>query len=105
MHRARSTGQSGEPDLIRIRPRPGTTYVSRGRCVMATAVDGTIDAQPDHGFFVHETRLLSRWRYRIDGEAPWANASSCIRQDRWLGYFVIAAPGVPLAEADEGSGQ
>ncbi len=72
---------------------------------MATAPDGTIEAHPDHGFFAHETRLLSRWRYTIDGVAPQANTSSCVRQDHWLGYFVIAAPGVPLAEADSGSGQ
>ena len=105
MYRAPSTDPFAEPDLIRIRPRPGTTYVSRGRCVMATAPDGTIDDHPEHGFFANETRLLSRWCYRIDGERPWPNASSCIRQDRWLGYFVVAAPGVPLAEIDEGSGQ
>ncbi len=91
-------------DLIRIRPRPGTTYISRGRCVMATAVDGTIDAHPDHGFFARENKVLSRWCYRIDGELPWPNASSCVRQDRWLGYFIIAAPGVPLREIDQGSG-
>ena len=72
---------------------------------MATGVDGTIDAHPEHGFFVHETRLLSRWCYRIDGERPWPNASSCVQQDHWLGYFIIAAPGAPLADADQGSGQ
>ncbi|HEX6096936.1 MAG TPA: glycogen debranching N-terminal domain-containing protein [Thermoanaerobaculia bacterium] len=93
------------PDLIRIRPRPATTYISRGRCVMASGLDGTIEDHPEHGFFVHETRLLSRWRYTIDGEAPWPNASSCVTQDHWLGYFIIAAPGVPIAETDTGSGQ
>lgn len=94
-----------DPDLVRIRPRPSTTYISRGRCVMATGFDGTIDAHADHGFFVHETRVLSRWRYSIDGETPSPNASSSVRQDRWLGYFVVAAPGVPQPETDSGSGQ
>jgi len=94
-----------DPDLIRIRPRPSTIYISRGRCVLATTVDGEIEGHPDHGFFVDETRVLSRWRYTIDGEAPSPNASSCVRQNHWLGYFVIAAPGVPLAEIDSGSGQ
>jgi glycogen debranching enzyme len=109
MHRARSTDPFRESDLIRIRPRPGTTFISRGRCMMATGIDGTVDgtsdAHPDHGFFVHETRVLSRWRYTIDGQTPWPNASSCVRQNQWLGYFVIAAPGVPLGEVDSGSGQ
>jgi glycogen debranching enzyme len=72
---------------------------------MATTVDGLVDDHPDHGFFVHETRVLSRWRYTIDGNAPSPNASSSVRQDHWLGYFVIAAPGVPLKEVDSGSGQ
>ena len=71
---------------------------------MATTIDGVIDEHPEHGFFVHETRVLSRWRYTIDGEAPWGNASSCVRQDQWLGYFITAAPG-SVAEEDQGSGQ
>jgi glycogen debranching enzyme len=73
--------------------------------VLATTVDGAIEGHPDHGFFVDETRVLSRWRYTIDGEPPAPNASSSVRQNRWVGYFVIAAPGVPLPEADSGSGQ
>jgi glycogen debranching enzyme len=92
-------------DLIRIRPRPRTAHISRGRSVLATTVEGLIEGDPDHGFFVHETRLLSRWRYRIDGAAPIANAFSSIRQNRWLGYYVIPAPGVTPPPADEGSGQ
>ncbi len=91
-------------DLTRIRPRPSTVHVSRGRCVMATTLAGTIEGNPDHGFFVHETRLLSRWRYRIDDEEPSPNALSSLAQHRWLGYYVIAAPGATI-EADHGSGQ
>jgi glycogen debranching enzyme len=59
----------------------------------------------DHGYFVCETRLLSRWRYLIDDEAPSPNAQSSVQQNRWLGYYVIAAPGVTRPPADEGSGQ
>lgn len=94
-----------EPDLIRIRPRPSTVYISRGRCVLATNVDGAIDGHPDHGYFADETRVLSRWIYRIDEQPLVPNASSSVRQNHWVGYFVIAAPGVPLPETDTGSGQ
>lgn len=92
-------------DLIRLRPRPHITHISRGRSVLATAADGLIHGGRDEGLFVHEARLLSRWRYRIDGAPPMANASSCLRQDAWLGYFVAAAPGVEGQPRDEGSGQ
>ncbi len=93
------------PALIRVRPRPFTTHISRGRSVIATHLDGRFDDGPDHGFFVHQTRLLSRWRYWIDGQEPSANAFSAIRQNHWAGYFVIAAPGVTQPPRDEGSGQ
>jgi len=91
--------------MIRVRPRPFTAYISGGRGVLATTIEGILDGGPDHGFFVHETRLLSRWRYLIDGAAPSPNASSAVAQDRWLGYFVMAAPDAPPLPADDGSGQ
>lgn len=91
--------------MIRIRPRPFTAYISGGRSVLATTLDGLLDEGPDHGYFVHETRLLSRWRYFVDGEPPSPNASSVVRQNRWLGYFVTAAPDAPPLPADDGSGQ
>ncbi|MFL6245001.1 MAG: glycogen debranching N-terminal domain-containing protein [Thermoanaerobaculia bacterium] len=93
------------PDLVRIRPRPATVHISRGRSVLATNVDGLIEGGPDHGLFVHETRMLSRWRYLIDGKPPLPNALSVIRQDHWLGYYVTAAPGVTPPPKDDGSGQ
>jgi len=73
--------------------------------VLATAHDGLIGEHPDHGLFVHETRMLSRWRYSIDGEQPSPNAFSAVRQNHWAGYFVIAAPGVTPPPRDDGSGQ
>lgn len=93
------------PELIRVRPRPFTTYISRGRSIIATRTDGTIDDSPDHGWFVHETRMLSRWRVTIDGEAPSPNALSAVHQHQWHGYYVAAAPGVTPPPADHGSGQ
>jgi glycogen debranching enzyme len=93
------------PDLIRVRPRPFTTHISRGRGVIATTLDGRVDDSPDHGYFVHETRLLSRWNYFIDDNPPSPNAFSAVHQNHWLGYFVTPAPGVTPPPRDEGSGQ
>ena len=80
-------------------------HIGRGRSVLATAPDGRIGEHPDHGLFVHETRMLSRWRYSIDGREPSPNAFSAVRQNRWVSYFVIAAPGVTPPPPDDGSGQ
>ena len=91
--------------LVRIRPRPQTVHIARGRSVLATAPDGLIDDHPDRGFFVHETRLLSRWRYLIDDAPPSANASSAVSQNHWVAYFVHPAPGVTPPPPDHGSGQ
>lgn len=91
------------PSLIRVLVRPTTTYISRGRGVFAARPDGFILGDPDHGYFVHETRLLSRWRYLIDGEPPEPNVLSTVRQHSWLGYYTFVAPGAHVEE-DKGSG-
>ena len=48
--------------LVRLRPRADTLYVSQGRTVLATERDGFIADGAEHGLFVYETRLLSRYR-------------------------------------------
>ena len=73
---------------------------------MATTLDGIIaGGDDDRGFFVHETRLLSLWRYRIDGQTPEPTALSSVRQHHWLGYYVVPAPGVTRPPRDHGSGR
>src|SRR5437016_4169513 len=46
---------------------------------------------PDQGLFVYETRLLSRYRYLIDGAKPFAVSASNVAQRSWLGYFIAPA--------------
>ncbi|WEX74017.1 amylo-alpha-1,6-glucosidase [Sinorhizobium numidicum] len=78
--------------LIRLRARPETIYVSKGRTVLATGRDGFVDQKPDQGLFVHQTRLLSRHRYLIDGHPPHAVSISNVAQHSWLGYYIAPAP-------------
>ena len=70
--------------LVRLRPRADTLYISQDRTVLATERDGFISDGAEHGLFVHETRLLSRYRYLIDGAPPQPVALSNVEQHTWL---------------------
>src|SRR5437016_13733340 len=80
------------PTLIRLRPRPDTVHVSNGRTVLATGTDGFLDGRPDQGLFVHETRLLSRYQFRIEGVPLYPVSSSNVVQSAWLGYYIAPSP-------------
>src|SRR3954463_14464946 len=90
---------AADRSLIRLRVRDHSVYLRRGYSVLATRRDGSLDAGPEQGFFVHETRLLSRYRWRLNGEPPLAVALSNVNQNAWLGYYIVAAPGHGNAEA------
>jgi hypothetical protein len=90
--------------LVRLRARPDTLYLSRGRTVLATDREGFVRDGSPHGLFVHETRLLSRSLVLIDGQFPRPNALSNVEQHSWLGYYLLPVPG-GTAERDTGSGQ
>lgn len=90
--------------LVRLRPRVNTLYLSQNRTVLATDRDGFIRDGADHGLFVHETRLLSHYRYLINDDPPRPVALSNVEQHTWLGYYIMLPPGVE-EERDSGSGQ
>lgn len=90
--------------LARIDPRPRTIYCSQGRAVLATDLEGLIRGFPRHGLFVGETRVLSRYRYLVDGKEPQTVAVSNVDQHSWLGYYISPAPGASW-KRDTGSGE
>ncbi|MFN3326378.1 MAG: glycogen debranching N-terminal domain-containing protein [Bryobacteraceae bacterium] len=71
--------------------------------MLAAHPDGFLHDGVEHGFF-HETRLLSRYRYLIDGRPLKAVALSNIQQHSWLGYYITFPPGAAAGEPDRGSG-
>jgi glycogen debranching enzyme len=91
--------------LVRLRPRDDTLHVSQNRTVFATERDGQIINGADHGLFVHETRVLSRYCYLINGEPPFPVALSNVESHSWLGYYIGLPPGIAVGPPDEGSGQ
>ncbi|MFN2421299.1 MAG: glycogen debranching N-terminal domain-containing protein [Gemmatimonadota bacterium] len=102
--RSRDPENAAAP-LARLVPHGRHQYVSRGRTVLTTSLDGFIDGRGDHGLFVHETRLVSRLKYTIDGRDPHPVALSNVEQESWLGYYILAPPNREAEQADQGSGQ
>jgi len=97
MPRKHDGGDSAAPpaidtSLVRLRVRPDTTYVSSGRTVLATDLDGFLRGGADHGLFVHETRLLSRYRWKIADADLYPVTLSNVTQRSWLGYYIFQAP-------------
>ena len=90
--------------LVGLRPRHNTTYVSQSRTVLAAARDGLIHGQYEEGLFFNETRILSRYRYLIDGEEMIVSALSNVEQHTWLGYYITYPPTFDSLPPDEGSG-
>jgi glycogen debranching enzyme len=90
--------------LVRLRPRAETLHLSQSRTVWASERDGMLRDGHEHGLFVYETRLLSRYLYTINGEQPTAVALSNVEQHSWLGYYIMLPPGVDPGEEDQGSG-
>src|SRR5690348_8076780 len=90
--------------LARVEPRLRTIYCSQGRAVLATDLDGQIVDDPRHGLFVGETRVISRYRYLLNGNVPQPVALSNAEQHSWLGYYVTV-PSKSSWPKDSGSGQ
>lgn len=77
-----------EEDSIQIRPRPDLSVAASGRSVLATGMlKGQIEEE-QHGLFVHETRMVSRYRYTIEGESPQPITLSNINRGAWMGYYI-----------------
>ena len=93
------------PNLMRLHPRDGSFEVSRGRSVLSTNLKGFITPETANGLFVHQTRMLSLYRWLIDGAEPHAVALSNVEQYSWLGYYIQVPPDVSHAQKDRGSGE
>jgi glycogen debranching enzyme len=90
--------------LIRLHPREESFEVSQSRTVLSTDVDGFIRRDTPDGLYVHQTRMLSCYRWLIDGKEPMAVALSNVEQHSWMGYY-IHAPHVKNEFQDRGSGE
>ena len=82
-------------DLIRLEARPHQLIASRSRTVMICDRAGMISDVREHGVYIHETRVLSALRWRLQGEDTYTVEASHVRQHSLLVY-AIARPGKQL---------
>jgi glycogen debranching enzyme len=90
--------------LVALKPRPAASCISSNHTVLTTGPDGFVSSTGTEGLFVNETRVVSTYRWTIDGRVPRPVSLSSITQDRWLGYYISVPPGIPPATPDMGSG-
>lgn len=63
--------------------------MSRGRTVFAFERDGHVKKdEAGEGLYVYDTRVLSRYDWKMNGERPQFTCGSNVQQSNWLGYFV-----------------
>lgn len=82
-----------KPPLAQLRPRDHLFYVSRDRSVLATGRDGFIAGDDGQGFFCRQTRMLSLYRYRINGESPKPVGVTNLEEHNQIAYYIVESPG------------
>ena len=76
---------------IQLSPRSEVVHVSRGRTALGLDRQGNVHAdEPRQGLYVHQTRMLSRYGWTIDGEEPRLSVQSAVEQHSWLAYYFVA---------------
>ncbi len=93
------------PRLIRLHPREDSFEVSQGRSVLSTNLNGFISPQTANGLFVHQTRMLSRYGWLLDGVEPHPVALSNVEQHSWLGYYIRVSRDAADGQQERGSGE
>ena len=88
-----SSSSKASGSRIRLRPRHDVIHVSRGRTVLAIDLEGDISSDsPRQGLFVYQTRVLSKYRWLLEGKQPQLSVQSAVEQHSWLGYYYAAPP-------------
>ncbi len=64
--------------------------MSQGRTVLVTGRNGFVNARQTDGLYVYQTRLLSQYEWRVNGELLRPVALSNVEQHNWLGYYIVA---------------
>jgi len=65
------------------------SHVSRGRTVFVSEHDGHVNQEKSiQGLYIYDTRVLSRYSWKLNGKMPEFSCGSNVRQSTWLGYYI-----------------
>lgn len=90
-------------EQIRLRPSGDRLHLYRNHLVLSTGLDGFVRAG-EQGLFAHEARVISEFRYLINGHEARAVGVSAVSATQSLGYYVSVPPGRESGPPDRGSG-
>ncbi len=98
------TENRGQGSLVEIRPRADRAQISRGRTSFVCEYDGEVCKQVAiEGLYVYNTRILSRYKWLMNGKKPELSCGSTVEQSSWIGYYVQAPENfkeTPTGECD-----
>ncbi|MGC1870377.1 MAG: glycogen debranching N-terminal domain-containing protein [Acidobacteriaceae bacterium] len=81
----------GKGSLIQIRPRVTTTHLSRGRTAFVSKHNGEVEQdRAKQGLYIYNTRVLSKYCWRMNSKTPKFSCASNIGQSTWIGYYIRA---------------
>src|SRR3954447_26540393 len=81
---------------VDLRARPTEHFCYSGRSLLVTNLDGRVTGHGIEGFYVDETRMLSRVEIMADGRTLTGVAASPAGADRLLAYAEVPeSPTVP----------
>ena len=76
-----------------VDPLPGRVITFSGYTSLCTGGDGSVGSGDHEGLFDFDTRILSRYRFRIDGEQPSFVSGGHLDASRWAGSLRVPIPG------------
>lgn len=76
-----------------IDPHHDRALTFQGYSVLLTNPDGAILEGLGLGLFDYDTRILSKYVLRVDGDRPRSDASAHVDNGDWIGHLTVARPG------------
>ena len=103
VHKSRKAGPSltNFRDLNRCKPEPFQIVTHQGFAVLVTNMRGEI-SEGSEGFFLHQTRFLSRFQIKVDEKSPQFVSAHAVDHHSLIAYYLAPLTSVANARAKPG---